>query len=236
MATSQSAGVNSAAEQKQKSQDDNASLLAKLRSQIEFYFSSQNLQNDPFLVSKMNAEKFVPISVIANFRKISELTTDVSLIAEAVRDSKVCSIDATGKMLKPTSMKFQERNTIILRKWTVTPPKTELRALFSDTDGCGTVISVRSDIRNTWFITMESEEAARDSLLALKSSGKGFKGKPIRGGLKSKSVARSTFAPSSVDAPAFVPGQGFGGSAKAAPTKSVSSRGSSGSAAALARL
>jgi hypothetical protein len=210
------AATTSTAEQKQKSRHDPV-LLAKVKTQIEFYFSTQNLQNDPFLVSKMNAEKFVPISVIASFRKISELTTDTSLIVQAVRDSSVCSVDSTCTMLKPTSMKFQERNTIILRDISSDATEQELRTLFSDTAGCGAVVSLRSDIGNTWFVTMETEDAARDSLLALKSSGKGFKGKPIRGGLKSKSVARSSFAPSAVDAPAFVPGQGFGSSLNSKP-------------------
>ena len=43
-------------------------LIAALRKQVEFYFSRDNLSNDPFLVSQMNAQMYVPITTIAQVR------------------------------------------------------------------------------------------------------------------------------------------------------------------------
>lgn len=41
-------------------------LSSALCTQIEFYFSKENLARDPYLVSQMDAQLFVPISVIAS--------------------------------------------------------------------------------------------------------------------------------------------------------------------------
>ena len=180
----------------------NAELLRKLQLQVEFYFSAENLAKDHYLVSQMNGEKYVLISLIAGFAKVSAMTTDPSLVAKSVANSTVCSVDATGTKIRPVSMKFQERNTIMLRDLK-TATETDVRELFKNEEKCGKIVAIRSDIGDTWFITMESEDIAKDSLLALR--GKELKGNKIRGNLKSKSVARSSFGTTSVDAPAFVP-------------------------------
>lgn len=60
----------------------------------------------------MNAQMCVPVSVIAQFHKIQQLTTDTALIAESIKDSTVCAVTPDG--IKPTIK--QERNTIILRE------------------------------------------------------------------------------------------------------------------------
>ena len=187
-------------------------LLRKLQSQVEYYFSSENLQNDPYLVSQMNSEKYVPISLVASFPKISALTTDVATVARSVAGSVVCSVDATGTLIKPKSLKFQERNTIILRNLK-NAVESDIRNLFEEIGKV--VVSCKfEDIGNTWFVTMGSEEIAVESLVALRM-GKGFNGVKIIGGIKSKSVARSSFGTKAVDAPAFVPssmkGSGGGG-------------------------
>lgn len=91
--------------------------------QLEFYFSRQNLQTDGFLVSQMNAQMCVPVSVIAQFHKIQQLTSDPALIVESVKDSAVCVVTPDG--LKPTIK--QERNTIILREIPSETPQEKVR-------------------------------------------------------------------------------------------------------------
>ena len=43
---------------------EGAALTAAIKEQVEFYFSKQNVSSDAFLVSQMNAQRFVPISVV----------------------------------------------------------------------------------------------------------------------------------------------------------------------------
>ncbi|XP_047013791.1 la-related protein 1B isoform X2 [Ictalurus punctatus] len=69
------------------------SLLKEyIKRQIEYYFSLRNLERDFFLRRKMDAKGFLPISLIAGFRRIQALTTDVSLIMEAVKSSDVVEL------------------------------------------------------------------------------------------------------------------------------------------------
>jgi hypothetical protein len=49
-------------------------LLLAIRKQVEFYFSPSNLSMDKFLVSQMDPQMFVPLQVIANFKKVQMLT------------------------------------------------------------------------------------------------------------------------------------------------------------------
>lgn len=55
--------------------------------QVEYYFSRENLCQDAFLVSKMDAGHYVEVSVIADFKMVKQLTSDHTLILESVKDS-----------------------------------------------------------------------------------------------------------------------------------------------------
>ncbi|XP_017766146.1 PREDICTED: la-related protein 1 isoform X3 [Eufriesea mexicana] len=58
-----------------------------LRNQIEYYFSEENLLRDFFLRRKMDAQGFLPITLIASFYRVQTLTTDVGLVIEAIMES-----------------------------------------------------------------------------------------------------------------------------------------------------
>jgi hypothetical protein len=63
-----------------------------------------------------------------------------------------------------------------------------VKAIF---EGCGQVASVRSDVGDTWFVTMNSESEAVSTLLALRS--KTFNGAAIKARLKSENVLKSFY-------------------------------------------
>ncbi|XP_051942086.1 la-related protein 1B isoform X3 [Hippocampus zosterae] len=67
---------------------DEKLLKEYIKRQIEYYFSLHNLERDFFLRRKMDAQGFLPISLIASFHRVQALTTDVSLIVEALKNSK----------------------------------------------------------------------------------------------------------------------------------------------------
>lgn len=163
-------------------------LKNALKKQVEFYFSKQNLTHDAYLVSQMNSQMYVPLEVITQFSKVRELTDDVNLIIEALAHSKICSFNDDKSGIKPNIK--TERNTIILREIPSGTSAEEVKGIF---DGCGTVSNVRSDVGDTWFVTMENEDEAVKTLLALRS--KTFNGSSIKARLKSESGLR-TFLPS----------------------------------------
>ncbi len=87
--------------------------MAAIRKQVEYYFSRANLNNDPFLVSQMNKEMFVPIDTIAGFKMMKNLTEDRALIVEAVKSSTEVILDETLTKIRPNFT--VSRNTVILR-------------------------------------------------------------------------------------------------------------------------
>uniref|UniRef100_A0A158P752 HTH La-type RNA-binding domain-containing protein n=1 Tax=Angiostrongylus cantonensis TaxID=6313 RepID=A0A158P752_ANGCA len=75
-----------------------------VRKQIEYYFSSDNLQKDFFLRRKMDSEGFLPITLIASFPRVRSLTQDLTLICEGLRDSdKVLIVELSddANMVRP---------------------------------------------------------------------------------------------------------------------------------------
>ncbi|KAH9413252.1 La ribonucleoprotein domain member 1B [Dermatophagoides pteronyssinus] len=63
-----------------------------LRSQIEYYFSEENLQRDFFLRRKMDEQGYLPISLIASFHRVQALTQDVTLVVEALSNSTAVEV------------------------------------------------------------------------------------------------------------------------------------------------
>ncbi|CAI9760099.1 unnamed protein product [Fraxinus pennsylvanica] len=77
-------------------------LRNKIIKQAKYYFSDENLPNDKFLMKCVtkNAEGFVPVGVIASFRKMKKLTSDISLIVAALSESEHLVVSTNGKKVK----------------------------------------------------------------------------------------------------------------------------------------
>ncbi|KAL7089346.1 hypothetical protein ACP275_13G182000 [Erythranthe tilingii] len=77
-------------------------LRRKIIKQVEYYFSDENLPNDKFLMKYVtnNVEGFVPLGVIASFRKMKKLTRDMSFIVSALKESDVLVVSSNGKRVK----------------------------------------------------------------------------------------------------------------------------------------
>ncbi|KAH1095756.1 hypothetical protein GLYMA_14G221100v4 [Glycine max] len=60
--------------------------------QIEYYFSDANLVKDAFLRSKMDEQGWVPVTLIADFPRVKNLTTNIQLILDSLRTSTVVEV------------------------------------------------------------------------------------------------------------------------------------------------
>lgn len=69
-----------------------ANLPASLLNQINYYFSDDNLVRDDFLRSNMDDEGWVPITLIAGFPRIQQLTVNIKLILDSLRTSSVVEV------------------------------------------------------------------------------------------------------------------------------------------------
>eukprot|EP00123_Amoebidium_parasiticum_P016900 comp23630_c0_seq1/m.40274 comp23630_c0_seq1/g.40274 ORF comp23630_c0_seq1/g.40274 comp23630_c0_seq1/m.40274 type:complete len:747 (-) comp23630_c0_seq1:810-3050(-) len=182
-------------------------LKEALKKQLEYYFSRDNLAQDAYLVSQMNADLYVPISTVASFKMVRSLTEDLELIVEVLKTSPLVQVDEAAEKVRPVAS--LKRTTLILRE---VPEATddEVKQIFANISGCPHPVSVRSDIGNTWFVQFESED---DTLKAHSSiMGGQFKGKPLRARIKSENLLRSSsFAPKNGVKKPFVPPTAFGG-------------------------
>lgn len=67
-------------------------LYPMIVSQIEYYFSSENLIKDTFLRQNMNEEGWVPVRLIASFSKVQRLTENIQTILDALQSSTVVEV------------------------------------------------------------------------------------------------------------------------------------------------
>ncbi|RCV46478.1 hypothetical protein SETIT_9G535400v2 [Setaria italica] len=67
-------------------------LRKELLVQIDYYFSDDNLCKDTFLRQHMDDQGWVPLSLIAGFRKVKDLTNNIQFILETVMLSTVVEV------------------------------------------------------------------------------------------------------------------------------------------------
>ncbi|KAM3342921.1 la-related protein 1C isoform X1 [Capsicum galapagoense] len=73
-------------------------LHTRIVNQIDYYFSNENLIKDTFLRQNMDEHGWVPVTLIAGFKKVMELTDNVQLILNAVISSTV--VEVQGEKLR----------------------------------------------------------------------------------------------------------------------------------------
>lgn len=68
-------------------------LRSVLTKQIEYYFSPENLCKDIYLRKYMDEQGWVPVSLIANFNRVKQLTNNAQFILDSVRTSSVVEVE-----------------------------------------------------------------------------------------------------------------------------------------------
>ncbi len=80
-------------------EDAAAALATKILRQVEYYFSDDSFPFDEYLQGQ-STEGWVPLSVIAAFKKMVSYTTDVEVIRAALKESDCVDLDEKGENLK----------------------------------------------------------------------------------------------------------------------------------------
>ncbi|CAI8615834.1 unnamed protein product [Vicia faba] len=92
----------------------------KILNQVEYYFSDLNLATTDHLMRFINKDPhgFVPISVVASFKKIKSLITSHSQLANVLNNSSKLVVSEDGKKIKrhysPTDSDIQELQSRIV--------------------------------------------------------------------------------------------------------------------------
>ncbi|KAF9970109.1 La- protein 4B [Actinomortierella ambigua] len=132
-------------------------------------------------VSHMDEKQFLPISVIANFKMVKALTSEIDEIVEALRMSPLVVVDESGTMVKPNVIK-RPRTTLILRDLPLDTVEEEIRQVFEMEGQCSPE-TITKEVGNNWFVDFATEEKAL-AMLAF-TRGRCIRGVPIAGRLKS---------------------------------------------------
>uniref|UniRef100_A0A1I7ZVL1 HTH La-type RNA-binding domain-containing protein n=1 Tax=Steinernema glaseri TaxID=37863 RepID=A0A1I7ZVL1_9BILA len=146
-------------------------LRAQLRTQLEYYFSRENLITDRYLRCQMDADQYVPIKIIASFPKITQLTSDVDLIVQVLRESPSVQVDESGEKVRAAS----RRCTILIREL----PESEEEEVKAMLEGTAPYQSLTYGFNNTWYVSFESEDATQRAFLHIQNLSKTFNDKPI---------------------------------------------------------
>ncbi|XP_042042229.1 la-related protein 1B-like isoform X1 [Salvia splendens] len=88
-------------------------LPTKIVNQIDYYFSNENLVKDTFLRQNMDGEGWVPIKLIAGFKKVMQLTDNIQLILDVIKSSNAVEVQGDKVRRKGDWM-----------KWIMPPPQT----------------------------------------------------------------------------------------------------------------
>lgn len=82
----------------------------------EYYFSEENLMKDLFLRRKMDAEGFIPVTLIASFHRVRSLTTSIDLVIRAIKQSEQLELVDGFKVSHETRAPLSRAHFPIL-KW-----------------------------------------------------------------------------------------------------------------------
>lgn len=177
---------------------DDDSLKKSILKQVEFYFSVQNLPSDSFLLSKMDDEHYVEISLISTFGKIKSLTSDQNIIVNALKDSTLIEVseDKTKIRLKEQ----RRRNRLILHNL---PEITTDKDVIDIFENGNFKPSVKSDVNCCWFVTFETEQEATSGLEFIRQQE--IHGKSVRARLKPEPLLRNIYNPPEPNPAQFLP-------------------------------
>ncbi|CAB3365114.1 Hypothetical predicted protein [Cloeon dipterum] len=207
-------------------------LKQLLATQLEYYFSRENLASDTYLLSQMDNDQYVPIWTVANFNQVKKLTTDIKLITDVLRESSIVQVDEEGLKVRPN----HKRCIVILREVSESTPTEEIEKLFTG-ENCPKCVSCEFAHNSSWYVTFESDEDAQRAYRFLREEKRMFQGKPIMARIKAKPMNRlpmngsnsqkngfrsppAVFEPAAAAARPFVPTATMvyaNGSAQAAP-------------------
>ncbi|CAN6344725.1 unnamed protein product [Urochloa humidicola] len=124
-------------------------VVHKITKQVEYYFSDINLATTEHLMRFItkDPEGYVPISVIAGFKKVKASVRDISMLAAALRTSSKLVVSDDGKRVKRqepfTESDLQELKSriVVAENLPGDPSYQNLKKMFS---AVGSVISIRT--------------------------------------------------------------------------------------------
>eukprot|EP01105_Mastigella_eilhardi_P024560 TRINITY_DN643_c1_g3_i1.p1 TRINITY_DN643_c1_g3~~TRINITY_DN643_c1_g3_i1.p1 ORF type:complete len:514 (+),score=136.90 TRINITY_DN643_c1_g3_i1:17-1558(+) len=152
---------------------------------------------DPFLLCRLTPELALPLSVVARQQRVAAVTQDIALLERAVRASKQLSLREVtkeekgpgGQVLGTHTVQMVQlpvckpkRDTIIMREVPSGVTDEDIKKLFEGAN----VVSIKSDINNTWFVTLPDEDQTLDAISKVRA--KTIAGAKVKACIKAQNV------------------------------------------------
>lgn len=174
--------INTSSYTKHESTGENEldpTLKKNIKRQIEFYFSDSNFRKDKFLKSQaeLDPNGFVPISVLLTFNRLKALTTNVSLIVDAMKHSEVVDISDDGLKLKRNAELPADDNsmlkTLYVKGYPTNDPDVTIESVTAQFSTYGKVnlvhlrkIKLNKSFKGSCFIEYDQESSVADAVAA----------------------------------------------------------------------
>ncbi|CAF3456065.1 unnamed protein product [Rotaria sp. Silwood1] len=191
-------------EQTHQIQSVSEQLRQHLRKQLEYYFSRENMIHDTYLQSQMDADDYVPIAIIANFKLVKRLTHDLQLIIDVLKELPSVEVDAEEKKVRSADEKkyrlTRKRCIIILRDVPLDATETEVSDLFLNEHcpvpavACERVLE--SGNSDCWYVTFNSEDDAQNAFLYLTRENVSIRGHKVLARMKTRLWQKPSSVPS----------------------------------------
>ncbi|KAI1888281.1 hypothetical protein AGOR_G00183410 [Albula goreensis] len=173
------ASAKEASEKKKESEKKKRSrvkqVLADVKKQVEFWFGDVNLHKDRFLrqLVEQSRDGYIDISVLTSFNRMKKMTTDVKLIARALKNSSVLEVNLEGTKIRRQhplgeDPKNVDERTVYVELLPKNVTHSWLERVFSK---CGTVVYISvprykstGQPKGFAFIEFEKEEQAQKAI------------------------------------------------------------------------
>lgn len=108
-----------------------------LKNQVEFYFSVDNLCSDLFLRSNMDADGWVSLNIIIEFKKMRQLGGSAQEVATALAGSENIEVSADSKSIRLKDGKLRENFRQVPTEYVSKSPTSKSQGLGLDDSGKG---------------------------------------------------------------------------------------------------
>uniref|UniRef100_A0AAR2JWA5 La-related protein 7 n=1 Tax=Pygocentrus nattereri TaxID=42514 RepID=A0AAR2JWA5_PYGNA len=150
-------------------------LLADVKKQVEFWFDDVNLHKDRYLktVITQSRDGYVDIALLTTFNRMKKLTTDIKLIARALKNSQVVEVNLEGTQVRRKnpigdSPKDVDSRTVYVELLPYNVTHVWIERVFSK---CGNVVyvslpryRVSGQPKGFAFVEFETEEQAHKAI------------------------------------------------------------------------
>mmetsp|Transcript_118531 Transcript_118531/g.377818 ORF Transcript_118531/g.377818 Transcript_118531/m.377818 type:complete len:550 (+) Transcript_118531:168-1817(+) len=173
------------------SQEDDEEFLISVQGCLEELMSRANLEEDLMIQQHINAHMYVPLYILAAHPKVVTLgpAATMKVLLTAGQRSEALNVDHETMMISPV-IKYR-RNTLILRDLPDGISEQELRDLFKSSPQLNSISSMKPDVNNTAYVACETDEAAQELALWLRSQK--LRGSSVKCAMKSDHFMRSFF-------------------------------------------